>query len=87
LGGVSPPPWSSIFSDYSFLLHHLVNWDDRHLLAHAEDFTVAKTKICCTVFVTLKTASCYVLGFGVFTFIQGFEKEQMKMNVRNGWLK
>jgi hypothetical protein len=31
----SPPPWPSIFSYYSFLVHHLVNWDDRHLLAHA----------------------------------------------------
>jgi hypothetical protein len=25
-------------SHYSFLFHHLVNWDDRHLLAHASDF-------------------------------------------------
>jgi hypothetical protein len=38
----SPPP-PSIFSDYSFWVHHLVNWDDRHLLAHAmaSDFSVA----------------------------------------------
>jgi hypothetical protein len=30
------------FSDYSFLVHHPVNWDDQHLLAHAmsSDFTV-----------------------------------------------
>jgi hypothetical protein len=31
------------FSDYTFWVHHLVNWDDRHLLAHAmaSDFSVA----------------------------------------------
>jgi hypothetical protein len=29
--------------DYSFLVHHPVNWDDRYLLAHAmaSDFSVA----------------------------------------------
>jgi hypothetical protein len=34
------PPF---FSDYSFRVHHLVNWDDRHLLAHAmaSDFSAA----------------------------------------------
>jgi hypothetical protein len=39
----SPPPWPSIFSDYSFWVHHLVNQDDRQLLAHAmaSDFSVA----------------------------------------------
>jgi hypothetical protein len=33
------PPF---FSVYSFGVHHLVNWDDRHLLAHAmaSDFSV-----------------------------------------------
>jgi hypothetical protein len=31
----SPPPWPPIFSDYSFWVHHLVNQDDRQLLAHA----------------------------------------------------
>jgi hypothetical protein len=38
----SPPPWPSIFSDYSFWVHHLVNRDDRQLLAHAmaSDFSV-----------------------------------------------
>jgi hypothetical protein len=38
-----PPPGPSIFSDYSFLVHHPVNQDDWHLLAHAmaSDFTVA----------------------------------------------
>jgi Fe-S-cluster containining protein len=38
----SPPPWPSIFSDYSFWIHNLANWDDRHLLAHAmaSDFSV-----------------------------------------------
>jgi hypothetical protein len=49
LGGVSaipcafPPPRPSIFSDYSFLVYHPVNRDDRHLLAHAmaSGFTVA----------------------------------------------
>jgi hypothetical protein len=42
--GASPPLWPSIFSDYSFLVYHIVNWDDWHLLAHAVafDFTVAK---------------------------------------------
>jgi hypothetical protein len=45
-GGVTPcacpPPWPSIFSYYSFLVHHCVNRDDRHLLAHAmaSDFSV-----------------------------------------------
>jgi hypothetical protein len=36
------PLWPSIFSNYSFLVHLPVNWDDRHLLAHAmdSDFTV-----------------------------------------------
>jgi hypothetical protein len=31
------------FSDYSFRVHHLVNQDDRHLLAHAmaSDFSAA----------------------------------------------
>jgi hypothetical protein len=41
----SPPPRPSIFSNYFFLVvHHPVNWDDRHLLAHAmaSDFTVAR---------------------------------------------
>jgi hypothetical protein len=39
----SPPPWPSIFSNYSFWVHHLVNQDDRQLLAHAmaSDFSVA----------------------------------------------
>jgi hypothetical protein len=39
----SPPPWPTIFSDYSFRVHHLVNRDDRQLLAHAmaSDFSVA----------------------------------------------
>jgi hypothetical protein len=39
----SPPPWPSIFSDYSFLVHHPANRNDRHILAHAmtSDFTVA----------------------------------------------
>jgi hypothetical protein len=39
----SPPPWPSIFSNYSFLAHHPVNRDDWHLLAHAmtSDFSVA----------------------------------------------
>jgi hypothetical protein len=34
------PPF---FSDYSFWVHHLVNWDDQHLLANAmaSDFSVA----------------------------------------------
>jgi hypothetical protein len=42
-----PPPWPSIFSDYSFRVHHLVNRDDRHLLAHAmaSDFSVTKRTI------------------------------------------
>jgi hypothetical protein len=30
-----PPPRPSIFSDNSFGVHHLVNQDDWHLLAHA----------------------------------------------------
>jgi hypothetical protein len=39
----SPPPRPSIFSDYSFRAHHLVNQDDRHLLAQAmaSDFSAA----------------------------------------------
>jgi hypothetical protein len=38
-----PPPWPSIFSNYSFLVHQPVNRDNRQLLAHAmdSDFTVA----------------------------------------------
>jgi hypothetical protein len=38
----SPPPRPSIFSDYYFWVHHLVNGDERHLLAHAmaSDFSV-----------------------------------------------
>jgi hypothetical protein len=31
----SPPPRPSILYDYSFWVHHFVNQDDRHLLAHA----------------------------------------------------
>jgi hypothetical protein len=30
-----PPPRPTIFSYYSFWIHHPVNRDDRHLLAHA----------------------------------------------------
>jgi hypothetical protein len=39
-----PPPWPSIFSNYSFWVHHLVNLDDRQILAHAmaSDFSVAR---------------------------------------------
>jgi hypothetical protein len=39
----SSAPRPSIFSDYSFWVHHIVNRDDRHLLAHAmaSDFSVA----------------------------------------------
>jgi hypothetical protein len=38
----SSPPRLSIFSDFSFLVHHPVNQDDRHLIARAiaSDFTV-----------------------------------------------
>jgi hypothetical protein len=38
-----PPPWPSIISNYSLWVHHLVNWDDRQLLALAmtSDFSVA----------------------------------------------
>jgi hypothetical protein len=38
----SPPPRPSILSDYSFRIHHPVNRDDPHLLAHAmaSDFSV-----------------------------------------------
>jgi hypothetical protein len=39
----SPPPRPSIFSDYSFWVHHLLNRDDRHLLlanAMASDFSI-----------------------------------------------
>jgi hypothetical protein len=37
-----PPPRPSIFSNYSFGVHHLVNRDDRQLLAYAmaSDFSV-----------------------------------------------
>jgi hypothetical protein len=39
----SPPLRPFIFSSHSFLVHHPVNRDDRHLLSHAmaSDFTVA----------------------------------------------
>jgi hypothetical protein len=39
----SPKPRPSIFTDYSFWVHHLVNWDDQQFLAHAmaSDFSVA----------------------------------------------
>jgi hypothetical protein len=39
----SPPPWPSIFSNYSFGIHQPVNQDDQRLLAHAmaSDFSVA----------------------------------------------
>jgi hypothetical protein len=38
----SPPRQPSIFSDYSFCVHHPVNRDDQHLLARAmaSDFSV-----------------------------------------------
>jgi hypothetical protein len=38
----SPPPRQSIFSNYSYWVHHLVNRDDQHPLAHAmaSDFSV-----------------------------------------------
>jgi hypothetical protein len=37
-----PPPQPSILSDYYFLVHHPVNRDEWHILAHAmaSDFTV-----------------------------------------------
>jgi hypothetical protein len=39
----SPPPWPFIFFRLFFLVHRLVNRDDRHLLtnAMASDFSVA----------------------------------------------
>jgi hypothetical protein len=39
----SPPPWPPHFYDHSFWVHHLVNWDDHQLLAHAmaSDFSIA----------------------------------------------
>jgi hypothetical protein len=40
---VSHPPLPSIFSDYSFLVHHPVNRINRHLLAHALAFDVTVT--------------------------------------------
>jgi hypothetical protein len=42
----SPPPRPSIFTDYSFWVHHLVNRDGRHLLAHAmaSDFAMLGLK-------------------------------------------
>jgi hypothetical protein len=41
-GGISNPLCPP-FSDYSFWVHHPVNRDDRHILAHAmaSDFSVA----------------------------------------------
>jgi hypothetical protein len=42
----SPPPRSSIFSNYSFWGNHLVNRDDRHLLAHAMSSDVSFTWQC-----------------------------------------
>jgi hypothetical protein len=38
----SPPPRPAIFSNCSFWIHHLVNRNDHHLLAHAmaSDFSV-----------------------------------------------
>jgi hypothetical protein len=49
------PPF---FSDYSFWIHHLVNWDDRHLLAHAmaSDFSFAWQ---CLSKRTVKNCNCY----------------------------
>jgi hypothetical protein len=60
----SPPPRPSIFSHYSFWVHHLVNWDDRHLLAHAmaSDFSAAwqcVSKRTIGFFVTDQTPSPY----------------------------
>jgi hypothetical protein len=38
----SPPPQPFLFLIFSFLVHHLVTWDDHHLLAHAmaSDITI-----------------------------------------------
>jgi hypothetical protein len=56
----TPLPRPSIFSDYSFWIHHLVNRDDRHLLTHAmvSDFSVTwqfLSKITIVFFVTDQT--------------------------------
>jgi hypothetical protein len=37
----SPPPLPSIFSNYSFWVHHLVNRDDQHLLAQVQSWRLA----------------------------------------------
>jgi hypothetical protein len=39
----SPPHWPSIFSDYSFCVHRLVNQDGRHLLVSAMAFDLSVT--------------------------------------------
>jgi hypothetical protein len=55
------------FSDYSFLVHHPVNRDDRHLLAHAmaSEFTVTwqfSQREQLFVFVTDQTSRSYLMA-------------------------
>jgi hypothetical protein len=62
------------FSDYSFWVHHLVNWDDRHLLAHAmaSDFSDAWPQVSGHSFLLFMDKIFETEFFFVFVFIQLF---------------
>jgi hypothetical protein len=64
----SPPPCPSIFSNYSLIVHHPVNRDDRHLLAHAmaSNFTVAwQYSVLLLVWAAGGTALPQILRYGL----------------------
>jgi hypothetical protein len=57
------PPQPSIFSNYSFWVHHLVNRDDPQLLAHAmaSDFSVVDSYAVCYISCMYATyVVCYI---------------------------
>jgi hypothetical protein len=64
----SPPPCPSIFSNYSFWVHHPVNRDDRHLLAFAmaSDFSAAWQFLLKRIIDFLLHIKLHTLNFAIF---------------------
>jgi hypothetical protein len=74
-----------IFSDYSFLVHHPVNQDDRHLLPHAmdSDFSVVWQHLslfCCVLPYLLRISN---IGNDIRKFALSSCKKKPTWNVIN----